>query len=261
MTYAEAIILGIIQGLTEFLPVSSSGHLVISEHLLKLSMPGVSLEIWLHFGTLVAVLVYFFPRIKALFRGVFDPSFSEAGAMRRLLWALVLGTIPAVVVGLFFKDFFEKAFEAPTFAAGMLIVTGTFLLLSKLARNLSRDVSGKRGFIIGLAQALAILPGISRSGSTIVTGLFLGVKPDKAAEFSFLLAIPAIGGAFLLDLLDNSETLFAGNDLSHYLVGAGISFLAGIVSIHYLLRLIRRGKLFYFGYYCTVAGVAALVFI
>ena len=236
MTFAEAIILGIIQGLTEFLPVSSSGHLVISEHMLKISMPGVSLEIWLHFGTLVAVLVYFSPKIISLFKGVLVPSDPDSGEMRRLLWALIVGTVPAVIVGLFFKDFFESAFEAPTFAAAMLIVTG-------------------------LAQALAILPGISRSGSTIVTGMFLGVKPDKAAEFSFLLAIPAVGGAFLLDLMEHSSLLFGGDAMVHYLVGAAVSFLTGILSIHFLLRLIKRGKLFYFGFYCVVVGITVLVLI
>ncbi len=261
MTIWDAIILGIVQGLTEFLPISSSGHLVISEHILGVSMPGISFEVWLHFGTLVAVLVYFYKRILALMQSFLPGNNDETAYNRKTVLAIIVGTIPAVIIGLGLKSFIENAFSSPAFAASMLIVTGVFLLTSALAKNKSLGITIPRGLIIGLAQAAAILPGISRSGSTITAAMFLGMKPSEAAEFSFLLAIPAVGGAFLLDILSAGSSILEGNNLSLYIVGTIVSFFFGLVSIHYLLKIVKKGSFYVFGFYCLAAGIASLIYV
>ena len=261
MNAIDAIILGVIQGLTEFLPISSSGHLVIGETLLGMNTPGVSLEIWLHLGTLLAVLGYFHRRILAVLKAIYTTKDDATGANRRVLLALIIGTIPAVIVGLLLKPLIETAFDSPVLAASMLLVTAAILLLTPLARSKQNPIGPARGWWIGLAQAAAIMPGISRSGSTIACAMFLGINPAVAAEFSFLLAIPAIGGAFLLDLLSSGENFFASGQFSMYLLGMGVSFIFGLVSIHYLLKIIKQGKLFYFGFYCLVAGTLTLVYL
>ncbi len=260
MTYLDALLLGIIQGLTEFLPISSSGHLVLGEYALGLQIPGVSLEIWLHMGTLVAVVVYFHRRIVSLAVLCVKPSMATPET-KRLLPALIIGTLPAVAVGLLLKDTIESVFSSPVFAASMLIVTGVILFSSRLAPHKTENMTWLRGFGIGCAQALAILPGISRSGSTITAGMFMGLSPSVAAEFSFLLAIPAIGGAFVLDLVSNYNGIFDTTMIGRYLVGAIIAFIFGLASIHFLLRIISKGKFYYFGVYCLVVGIAAIIYL
>lgn len=261
MNILDAVILGLIQGLTEFLPISSSGHLVISKALLGLKTPGVTLEIWLHFGTLVAVLVYFRGKISILIQSLFKLRDDGGTENRTLLLALVIGTIPAVVIGITFKPFIESLFAKPVFAAVMLLVTGLILLITRWAKNRALKVSIGRGFVVGAAQAAAILPGISRSGSTIACAMFLGIEPALAAEFSFLLAVPAIGGAFLLDLVSSGAALFESDHFFLYILGALVSFIFGLLSIHYLLKIIRRGRFFYFGFYCLVIGVVSLIYL
>lgn len=261
MDISLAIILGLIQGLTEFLPISSSGHLVIVETLLGYQTPGVSLEVWLHFGTLLAVLVYFRRRIYEIIISIFVPHRTKADQNRTMLFALVIGTVPAVIVGLLFKSSIESAFKSPVLASIMLIVTGMILLLSYLAKDKRVDIKSGHGILIGLAQAVAILPGISRSGSTIVTAMLIGISPARAAEFSFLLAIPAIGGAFVLDLYSTGGSAMFSGDLLIYLVGTATSFVVGYLSIHFLLGIINKGKFFYFGFYCLVAGAASLIYL
>jgi len=261
MNILDAVILGLIQGLTEFLPISSSGHLVISKALLGFKTPGVSLEIWLHFGTLVAVLVYFRKKIFILIRFLFNLGGGEGTENRTLLLALLIGTIPAVVIGITLKPFIESLFAKPAFAAVMLLVTGLILLVTRWAKNRGLSVSMGRGFVIGAAQAAAILPGLSRSGSTIACAMFLGVEPGPAAEFSFLLSIPAVGGAFLLDLVSSGGALFESGQFFLYLPGALVSFIFGLLSIHYLLKIIRRGRFFYFGFYCLVIGGISLIYL
>ncbi|MEZ5359018.1 MAG: undecaprenyl-diphosphatase UppP [Candidatus Zixiibacteriota bacterium] len=261
MTVWDAIILGIVQGLTEFLPISSSGHLVISEHLLGVTMPGISFEVWLHFGTLIAVLVYFFKRIVLLLTALIPGGGEDATYRRTTVWAIVVGTVPAVVVGLLLKSTIEEAFSSPVFASSMLLVTGAFLLLSVLAKNKQLGVTIPKGLYIGLAQAFAILPGISRSGSTITMAMFLGMKPSEAAEFSFLLAIPAVGGAFLLDMLSAGGELFTGDAFMLYIVGTMVSFVFGLLSIHYLLKIVKKGSFYFFGFYCLAAGIVSLIYV
>jgi undecaprenyl-diphosphatase len=260
MTILEAVILGVIQGLTEFLPISSSGHLVIGESLLGLSTPGMSFEIWLHFGTLLAVLIYFRRKLMelmgSLIKGGEDKSVNKN---RSLLAAIVVGTIPAIIIGLLLKSSIESVFESPRATAFLLIITGVVLLLTLLARDSGRKINIPRGLAIGLAQSAAILPGISRSGSTIACAMFLGVKPSVAAEFSFLLAAPIIALAFGYDLVFSEAALFASDQIVVYLVGTMCAFVVGILAIHYLLKIIRTGRFYLFGFYCLVAGALSLI--
>lgn len=259
MNILDVFILGVIQGLTEFLPISSSGHLVIGQALMGLSSPGISLEIWLHLGTLLAVAVYFRGRVFSIVRSLIVVGETAAAADRTVFRALVVAMLPAVAVGLLLKARIETVFDSPTFAAVMLLVTAAVLMATRFARDKGRPVGIGRGLFIGLIQSAAILPGISRSGSTIAGGMFLGMSPSAAAEFSFLLAIPAIFGAFVLDAMKSGAALFSSGEIGLYLVGVAVSFLFGILSIHYLLKLIRRGRFFLFGFYCLVAGVISLI--
>ena len=255
MTFLDAILLGALQGLTEFLPVSSSGHLVLAQALLGLKSAGasdsgpLSFEIIVHLGTLLAVFVYF----------------------RRLLWRLVVSLLPGgdsqdrrliwlvALAGLYIKSLMSGVFSSPTFAASMLLINGVILILTGFIRIGGESVRLRSAMGIGLAQALAILPGISRSGLTISAGMFLKVSPQRAAEFSFLLAIPVILGAAALDI-DNLGTL-AGEQLAVYLSGAAVAFVSGLFAIGWLMRLIRKGKFLYFGVYSLALGSLALVFI
>ena len=253
MSYFDAIILGILQGLTEFLPVSSSGHLVLAQNLLGVKQAGVSFELMVHVGTLLAVLVYFRVRIWLLIKSLFTSSLPEE---RKLVLYLIIGTIPAAVIGGLFDDFFEQAFSSPLFTACMLIATGVILLSTHWAVRKDRPVTPLSSFLMGVGQAVAIFPGISRSGSTIASGLLLGVNPEKAAEFSFLLAIPAIAGAVVLkaDELMALDATLAG----HYAAGTVAAFVFGLFAVYAVLQTIRRGKFEYFAYYCFVAGAVGI---
>jgi len=253
MSYLDAIILGILQGLTEFLPVSSSGHLVIAQALLHVKSSGVSFEVMLHLGTLLSVLVYFRKQIGQLIMSLFKKEMVEE---RKIVGFLILGTIPAGVVGLLFRDFFESAFSSPLLTSVMLLITGFILLMSRFSKSGKRPVGLWSAIGMGLGQAAAIFPGISRSGSTIVAGMLSGVQPSKAAEFSFLLAVPAIGGAAVLEgkhLLSLSSQM-----MGHYIVGAVCSFVFGLVAVYAVLTMVRRGRFEYFGYYCFAAGLLGL---
>ena len=253
MNYLDAIVLGIIQGLTEFLPVSSSGHLVLAEHLLNVKIPGVTFEIIIHLGTLVSVLIYFRARLYRLVQALFD---REMVGERRILLFLVVGTVPAGLAGVLLKDFFEKTFSNPVETSVELIITGLILLIPRFFRTGNKGVSLGTSLIMGVGQAIAILPGISRSGTTIVSGMLAGVRPSEAAEFSFLLSIPAIGGAILLEgkhLLEIQSAL-----LMPYLVATIVSFLFGLLSVYVVLTSVKRGKFDYFAYYCFAIGALGL---
>lgn len=262
MTFLDAILLGALQGLTEFLPVSSSGHLVLGQALLELKSAGVddhaslSFEIIAHLGTLLAVFVYFRRLIWRLAVSLLPAGDTEA---RKLIWLVALGTIPAGLAGLMIKSHMSGIFSSPTFAASMLLLNGVILVLTGYIKIGAEPVKLRSALSIGVAQALAILPGISRSGSTISAGMFLGVSPRQAAEFSFLLAVPAILGAALLDI-DNLSSL-AGEELGVYLTGAAVAFVSGLLAIGWLMRLIQKGKFLYFGVYCLALGSIALVLI
>lgn len=255
MEYFESIILGLLQGLTEFLPVSSSGHLVLAQHLLNIKHPGVAFELLVHFGTLLSVLIYFRARIIGMVKALFDSSMKTE---RKMILFIVVGTIPAVFVGLFLEDFFESAFGAPVMTSVMLMVTGLLLLSTRFVKKKEGSLSIGRSIIIGIGQAMAIMPGISRSGSTISFGMFAGVKPMIAAEYSFLLSVPAIAGAIVLK---SGELLHLQPDLAgQFLAGAAMAFLSGLFAVYILLDIIRRGKFEYFGIYCLIVGAIGLIY-
>jgi len=253
MSYLDAILLGIIQGLTEFLPISSSGHLVLVQELLGVKQSGVSFELLVHLGTLLAVLVYFRAGIVDLLRAVYTPSMK---AERKMIALLALGTIPAGLVGVLFKDFFEEAFSSPIVTSGMLLATGVILLVTRFIKKGDREVSWLSAVIIGVAQSLAIMPGISRSGSTIAVGMMAGVQPSRAAEFSFLLAVPAIAGAVVFKSRDLMA--LSTSDTGPFLVGSLFAFAFGLIAVYAVLKVIRRGKFEYFAYYCFTAGALGL---
>ncbi len=252
MTWIDALVLGLVQGLTEFLPISSSGHLVLAQEALGVAQPGAGLEIAVHLGTLVSVLVYYRQDIVTIVRDVFTK-----GPEARTGWMVVLATVPTVVVALLAKDQIEAAFDTPRVAAVGLLLTGSILLLTPLARR-RPDVDGYGpgyAILVGCAQVLAMTPGISRSGSTIATAMFLGDAPVRAARFSFLMSIPAICGAAVLGLADGVSA--NGIDVSMLVFAAAVAFASGLAAIAALIRLLGQGRLAYFGPYCVLLGAVA----
>jgi undecaprenyl-diphosphatase len=245
--------LGLLQGLTEFLPVSSSGHIVLTQNLLGVKQTGVTFEVLVHLGSLLAVVIYFRVRFKNLILSLFD---SEQTTDRKTILFLILGTLPAVVAVLFFKDFFEESFSNPSLTSFMLILTGLILLSSRFNKKGNKNISTISAIIMGIGQAMAIMPGISRSGTTIVAGMHSGVKPSEAAEFSFLLSVPAILGAFVFKF---DELMLIGTDLiGQYIVGIIVTFVSSLFAIYAVLKLIKKGKFEYFAYYCFAAGALGL---
>ena len=263
MSLLRAIILGIIQGATEFVPVSSSGHLVLVPWLLGWDEPGLMFDTVLHLGTLLAVLAYFWRDwwrlITAWLRGLARWRWDDPHA--RLAWLLILGTVPAAVLGFLLEDFFESLFGQPAWVAVFLLVTAGLLALSEWLGRRQRkmeDLGWLDALVIGLGQAMAIAPGISRSGATMAAGLGRGLERPAAARFSFLLATPVILGAGAFQLLD----LFALPDPTAQVPALLVGFLAAAISgylcIWGLLRYLQRGKLYPFAIYCALAGSAAL---
>lgn len=259
------IVQGIIQGLTEFLPVSSSGHLTLYQfftgsHDIDANMVA---DIAFHFGTLLAVLFFF--------RADILPYFTAAGwrdpQRRKMALLIIISSVPTAIIGFSFKKQFKSLFAMPNVVAVAFLVTGLLLLLSeKLQKNASRrefsDFSYGRGVVVGIAQGLAITPGISRSGSTIATGLLLGLKGEDAARFSFLLSIPAVGGATLLELKDLYKVgIPAALDVSGLLVGLIASCITGFLALKMLVYIIKKQKLSYFAYYLFLASTVSLIMI
>jgi undecaprenyl-diphosphatase len=250
------IILGLVQGLTEFLPVSSSGHLVLVPGMLGWGEPPLGLTVLLHMGTLVALVVYFRHEIVGLVLGMLGRG-PDVVISRRVLRFLVIGTIPAVIAGLAFGGFFEDSFQRPYESCIELFCTACILVATEKfgERAVRHDLDDGRSAAIGTAQAVAILPGISRSGSTIGTGLLAGLSREEATRFSFLLSIPAIGGAGVLDLARGDLVISAAS-----LAGTLVSGVVGFASIHYLLRFVRTHSLNVFAWYLfAFAPLSALV--
>jgi len=265
LSIIKAIILGAIQGASEFLPVSSSGHLVIAQELLGVRLEGSGLlafDVCLHFGTLIAIVAVFWRDIVEIIRAFVKPcETSEVSQARRLGLMIVLGTVPAVIAALLFADFFESLVSNPMAAAAMLLVTGAILWMTRFSREMGEGASGLkwwRSIVIGCAQAAAIIPGISRSGSTISAGLFLGLDRTLAARFSFLLAVPAIAGAMVLNVDDLAA--LSSDILLAVIIGTIVSAIVGFACIKWLLSLIRRGHFSVFAYYCWTIGIAAIVY-
>jgi len=231
------------------LPISSSGHLVIGQKVLGISVAGNVFEIVVHLGTLVSVLIVFWTDIWQLLTSL------KSISTQKYILAIAIGTLPAVLVGFILRDVITEAFESIEVVATTLMITGIILFTTKFIKTKIKDISIGRGLLIGIAQAMAIVPGISRSGMTISLGMYLGITPEKAAKFSFLLAIPAIAGAGLLtglDLMDSSEPILPWSIL---IIGFLSSLLIGWISLKWLLGLIKSGKFHWFGVYCILVGL------
>jgi len=266
MNILQAIILGLVQGATEFIPVSSSGHLVLVPWLLGWPAPGLVFDTMVHWGTLVAIFAYFWrdwwAMITAWLRGLVRWDWRDPNS--RLAWLLVVGSIPAAVLGFLFEDWFESLFGEPAWVSFFLLVTAAILLLSEwLSRSKRiRNLAGLRwpdALIIGLAQAAAIAPGISRSGATMSAGLLCGLDRPAAARFSFLLATPAIVGAGLLQLVKLSSTPDPLAQFPLLIAGFLTALLTGYAAIWGLLRYLQRGKLTIFAIYCLWVGISCLI--
>ncbi len=269
MTTVTAFWLGLVQGLTEFFPVSSSGHLVLLQHFFGIREPQLAFDVIVHLGTAVAVIAFTWRELgeilaslvklpRWLIGGKLAQAWSQERGLR-LLGLLVLGSIPAGLAGIFLQDQFRALFGAPIVVSVLLLVTGLILLGADKAQQGDKQLAEVRAgdsFLVGLAQAGAILPGISRSGSTIAAGLKLGLSREAAAKFSFLLSLPAIGGAALLELGDLGQSAISRGSLA---VGFVTSALAGYFAIRYLVALLQRGKLRGFAYYCFAVGLASFV--
>lgn len=262
MTFIQAVLLGILQGATEFLPVSSSGHLVIFPYLLGWPDPGLMFDTLLHLGTLLAVVVYFRRDLWALALAAWDSLRRRAidTAEARLAWLLVLATIPGALLGFLFEDQVGQLFGMPRAAAGFLLVTAALLAFAELLSRRNRDLDAlnwRDALLIGLAQTLAIVPGLSRSGATIAAGLLLGYRREDATRFSFLLAIPIVLGGGLYQLLKLAMGGASGLDVTAF-VGMAAAAVTGYAAITGLLALVRRRALWPFVIYCALLGLAVL---
>ncbi|MDY0292041.1 MAG: undecaprenyl-diphosphate phosphatase [Desulfuromonadaceae bacterium] len=260
MTMLQSIFLGLLQGLTEFLPVSSSGHLAIAQHFIAdFEQPGILFDVILHFGTLIAVMLYFSNDIKNLCFAPWNKS-AQGKQYRKLLLLIIFGSIPTAIIGLTFKDTFTAMFHNIYAVASMLLITGTLLFTAQRWRHGKRpmeSITFTDAFITGVAQSLAIAPGISRSGSTIAALLFRGIDGASAARFSFLLSLPAIAGATLLSVGDMQS--LPTDQIPVYLAGGAMAFISGLAAIHMLLRILARKRLSIFALYCWAVACAVFV--
>jgi len=251
MELIEIIFLGIIQGLTEFLPVSSSGHLVLGQYLLGIKSPGNTLEILFHLGTLGSVVFVFFNEIKDILLTI------DKKPTQKLLAFISVATLPAMIAGFLFRNEINRLFENINSVGYAFCITGLILVFSSLSKNKKVKLSFSSSIIIGLSQAVAIIPGISRSGFTITVSLLMGISPEKSAKFSFLLSMPIIFGAGLLGVIDiNSGELFT---LPIIFTAILSSFLVGVLSLKILLMLLEKGKFYFFGIYCICIGIISIL--
>lgn len=258
MSIWESVFLGALQGATEFFPVSSSGHLVVGQTLLGLEIPGVQFEVAVHVGTLVSVLVIYRGRLIDLLYG----TLRKDGAAWRYVGLLALATLPAAIVGVFFGDAIERLFESPVVPATAFLVTGAILWSTRrvLGREDWKEPGWGVALLIGFAQAFALVPGISRSGTTVAMALWLGITAEEAAAFSFLMAIPAIGGAALLQM---PEVASQGLTLSGTALAAGsvVAALTGILAIKGFVAVLARRAFHRFAPYCWALGTAFLIYL
>lgn len=252
--------LGIVQGLTEFIPVSSSGHLLIMQRLLGVSEAGLTFDVALHLGTLLALVLFFHRDIRQLAAALVRKS-----PQTRLAWWLVAATLPAVVAGILLEDLAESSFRSTRLAAFNLILIGVLMILAErmAARRSppaeSTDVSGRQAMSMGLAQALALVPGVSRSGSTITAGLFTGLSRVAAARFSFLLAIPITFGAIVKVVFNGDTLAHIGRESGIFAAGIITAFVSGFVAIRFLLRFVAKRRLDVFAYYRIALGALVLL--
>lgn len=267
MTYLEALILGVLQGLTEFIPISSSGHLVLGESWLGLNYENLkAFDVFVHLGTLAAILIYFwkdfFEMLKAFVKFV-SGKIEKDDPYGRLVLNIVIGTVPAVVLGLFGEELIDGIFRDVKMVATSMIVVALFFLVAEKVYKKYFDVkymdrmNWKNALWIGIAQSLALIPGVSRSGMTISAGILQGVERSQAARFSFLLGIPAIAGAGVLTLAKGVD--FEAVPLAAILTGFFSAFLAGLLCIHLLLKFLKKNTLAVFAFYLIVLGSLVLL--
>lgn len=247
MNILYAILLGAIQGFTEWLPISSSGHLVIIQTLLNLQIPA-EFDIVIMLGTTLALIIYFRKKIFEIISGFFK---WEKDSINYVLYIIIAGILTAII-GFSFKAFFKNVFSAPIIVCILLIINGIFLFIAINHKKHDQKINPKNAAIIGIAQSVAILPGISRSGSTIGTGMLCGLKPKDAAEFSFLLGIPTMIGASVIEL---GSAINIGIGTNILLAGIISSFITGYLGIKLFMHLLEKGKLKIFAYYCIIAGL------
>jgi len=261
MTVLEAIVLGLLQGLTEFLPVSSSGHLVIARHLLGANAEALTFDVFVHFGSLLAVLAFFREELAQMAAGVLGLRRPGADAGKRLFWLLVVASVPVGVVGLLFRDAIERAFASVLVPAVMLFVTGALLMFADREGGLRQNT--RPGLVhaiaMGIGQACALLPGLSRSGTTMSAGILAGLTRQAAARFAFLMSIPAILGATALEVVSlwrDGARLSDGFEV--VLAGTAASAVSSYLAIAFLLRFLQRGRLAPFAVYTWVIGALVL---
>lgn len=257
MDTLQAIILGVVQGLTEFLPVSSSGHLQLANEILGTDLnpeSNLTFSLTLHAATVLSTIVILWAEIWKLLKGIFSRTFT---AEQAYVLKIVISMIPVGIVGLFFKDYIEAAFSSIAVVGVMLLITAALLTFAYYAKpRQKQELSYRDAFIIGLAQAVAVLPGLSRSGSTIATGLLLGNKKESVAQFSFLMVLPPILGNALLDCLKGD--FGGGVETLPLIAGFVTAFITGCIACKWMIDIVKRGKLIWFAVYCAIAGVVAL---
>lgn len=261
MDWLQALILGLIQGLTEYLPVSSSGHLAIGSYLFGINgEDNLAFTIVVHVATVLSTFVILWSEIDWIFRGLFKFKMNDE---TKYFLNIVVSMIPIGIVGVFFKDTVEDIFGSGLLIVGcMLLLTALLLTFSYFAKpRVKENISWKDALIIGLAQAAAVMPGLSRSGSTIATGLMLGNKKEKMAQFSFLMVIPPILGEALLDVIKMAKGHNPFGDVSTLALAVGFvaAFVSGCMACKWMINIVKKGKLIYFGIYCAIAGAVTII--
>ena len=260
MSIIEAIILGIIQGLTEFLPVSSSGHLELAKFIMgdeSLPKESMMMTVVLHFATALSTVVIFRKEIIQIIKGLFAFQWNEEF---KFSLKIIVSMIPAALVGVLFNDQLEAFFTGKIMLVGaMLILTGVLLLLADRAKHTDKNVSFSNALIIGISQAIAILPGISRSGATISTSVLLGIDREKSARFSFLMVVPLIFGKIAKDLMSD-EFITTSVNYTSLSLGFIAAFLTGLLACTWMIKLVKKSKLSYFSIYCFIIGTVAIVY-
>ncbi len=264
MDWIEALILGLVQGLTEYLPVSSSGHLAIGSALFGIDAESnLTFTIAVHVATVLSTLVILWKEISWIFKGLFAKGYNDE---QRYFVNVIVSMIPVGIVGVFFKDYVEEIFGSGLAIVGsMLLVTALLLTFSYYAKpRQKQSISTRDAFIIGLSQAVAVLPGLSRSGTTIATGLLLGNSKEKLAQFSFIMVIPPILGEALLDVMKmikgGAEAVTGDISTAALIVGFIAAFVSGCLACKWMINIVKRGKLVYFAIYCAIVGIATLVY-
>lgn len=264
MDVLKAALLGLVQGLSEFLPISSSGHLVIFAEILNFREEGIAFEVFVHFGTLLAILLVFRKDIAKMISAPYLIWIKkeESPELREFLnwdFYVIVGTIPAVIIGLGFKNAIEEMFDNILLVFFALLITALLMYLTQFLKFRGSAFNYVRSFLIGIAQAFAIIPGISRSGSTIFMGMALGIQRENVAKFSFILSVPAILGATVLKLNDLFAAPPSSSEILNLVVGTVVAFVSGYFAIIWLLDIIRKGKLQWFGYYCFTIALAGFI--